>query len=94
MRPMGIQTGFDSPETGDTVIFPGAYANGSGGRLNGPADNPRSSCMGCHGAAGTSARMVPGFLSMKMFAPHQNEPMLEFNQQLALAKSNIETAPQ
>lgn len=67
-------------------------SNGSRGRLNGPADNPRTSCLGCHGAAGTSAPMAPGFLSMKMFEPFQNSSiMLDFNQQLALAKANYET---
>lgn len=93
MRPMGIQLGLDKPETGDTVVFPGAYANGSGGRLNGPADNPRSSCLGCHGAAGTGASMIPGFLSMKMLEPYKENLTLDFNQQLALAKDNYETAP-
>ncbi len=91
MRPIGVQTGFDSPETGDTVIFPGAYANGSKGRLNGPADNPKTSCLGCHGAAGTTAKMIPGFLSMRMFTPHEKNLQLDFNQQFALAKENYET---
>lgn len=93
MRPMGVQTGYDRPETGDTVIFPGAIANGSGGRMNGPADNPRTSCLGCHGAAGTGAKMVPGFLSLKMFADYQNAPGLDFNQQLAVARDYYETTP-
>lgn len=94
MRPMGVQTGFESPETStDTVIFPGAFANGSKGRMNGPADNPRTSCLGCHGAAGTGQRMVPGFLSAKMFEPFQNSITLDFNQQLAVAKDNYSTRP-
>lgn len=92
MRPMGVQSGFDSPsKTTDSIIFPGAFANGSGGRLNGPADNPRSSCMGCHGQAGTSASMVPGFLSKGQFQSFIGKPNLDFNQQLALAKRNFET---
>lgn len=91
MRPIGVQTGFDSPEKGDTIIFPGSYANGSGGRLNGPADNPKTSCLGCHGAAGTGAKMIPGFLSMRMFEPYQKNTVLDFNQQFALAKDNFET---
>ncbi len=93
MRPMGVQSGFDSPETGDTILFPGAFANGSAGRLNGPADNPKSSCMGCHATAGTTAAMVPGFLSQNMFAPFVGKTTLDFNQQFALAKSNFETEP-
>jgi len=91
MRPMGVQTGFDSPDKGDTILFPGSYANGSGGRLNGPADNPKTSCLGCHGAAGTGAKMIPGFLSMRMFEPYQKSTQLDFNQQFALAKENYET---
>lgn len=91
MRPIGVQSGFEAPATGETIVFPGSFANGSGGRLNGPADNPKSSCMGCHGAAGTKAAMIPGFLSMKMFEPHKGTTMLDFNQQLALAKANYET---
>jgi len=93
MRPMGVQVGFGNPDTGDTVIFPGAFANGSGGRMNGPADNPRTSCLGCHGAAGTGQRMVPGFLSAKMFEPFQDKITLDFNQQLAVAKDNYATRP-
>lgn len=92
MRPMGIQTGYDSPSKGETIIFPGAFANGSGGRLNGPADNPKASCLGCHGAAGTGASKVPGFLSMAMFAPYQSVGyVLDFSQQFSLAKENFET---
>lgn len=91
MRPMGVQTGFDSPDKGESIIFPGAYANGSGGRLNGPADNPKTSCLGCHGAAGTGAKMIPGFLSMRMFEPYKGNTVLDFNQQFALAKENFET---
>ena len=91
MRPIGVQTGFESPEKGETIIFPGSFANGSGGRLNGPADNPKTSCLGCHGAAGTGASMIPGFLSMRMYEPYQQKPALDFNQQFALAKENYET---
>lgn len=91
MRPAGVQTGFDTPEMGDTVVFPGAYTNGLAGRLNGPADNPKSSCMSCHGTAGISASMVPGFLTEKMFNPFVGKMTLDFNLQLALARSNYET---
>lgn len=91
MRPMGVQTGFDAPATGDTILFGNAQANGSGGRLNGPADNPRTSCMGCHATAGHSVSMVPGFLSEKMYEPFHGQPNLDFNQQVALARRNFET---
>ncbi len=92
MRPIGIQTGYNDPvKSRDTILFPGSHSNGVGGRLNGPADNPKTSCLGCHGPAGTQARMVPGFLSLSMFEPFRNVPNLDFNQQLALAKSNFET---
>lgn len=89
MRPMGVQTGFDAP---DSIVFKGAATNGLKGRLNGPADNPKTSCLGCHAAAGTSAKMVPGFLSMKMYEPFIATKALDFSQQLALAKANFETA--
>ncbi|MEQ1878720.1 MAG: hypothetical protein ABL958_18910, partial [Bdellovibrionia bacterium] len=61
MRPMGIQTGFGIPttrssikehSTGDSIIFAGATTIGVDGRLNGPADNDKSSCFSCHGTAG------------------------------------------
>lgn len=91
MRPMGVQTGFDTPATKDTILFPGASANGAGNRLNGPADNPRSSCLGCHGTAGTTVSMSPGFLSFNMFEPYKEKITLDFNQQLALARANYET---
>lgn len=92
MRPMGVQTGFDNPTTLETIVFQGSSTNGLKGRLNGPADNPKTSCLGCHAAAGTEAKMVPGFLSMKMFEPFANTPALDFSQQLALAKANYETS--
>ncbi len=91
MRPIGVQTGYDNPSTMDTIVFPGSFTNGAGNRLNGPADNPRTSCLGCHGAAGTQAKMVPGFLSMNMYQPYKDSVHLDFNQQLALAKANYET---
>lgn len=91
MRPMGVQTGFDAPATGDTILFGSAQANGAGGRLNGPADNPKTSCLGCHATAGHAASMVPGFLSEKMYDPFHGKPNLDFNQQVALARRNFET---
>ncbi|MGZ5279073.1 MAG: hypothetical protein ACXWC9_03975 [Pseudobdellovibrionaceae bacterium] len=91
MRPMGIQTGFDKPETGDTIRFPGAVTNGFEGRLNGPADNPRSSCMSCHGTAGTKTSMVPGFLNDSMFKPFAGKTKFDFNLQMSIARSHYET---
>jgi hypothetical protein len=92
MRPMGVQTGFDMPDTGDSLVFKGSFTNGFEGRLNGPADNPKSSCLGCHGAAGTPVSMVPGFMTLQSFRPVvRTQGFLDFNQQLALAKANYET---
>jgi hypothetical protein len=92
MRPMGIQTGFGKPETGDTILFAGAQTNGLEGRLNGPADNPKSSCLSCHGAAGVSSKimpMVPGTLDNQAWRDLPGR--IDFSQQMALAKRNIET---
>lgn len=95
MRPIGIQTGFD-PST--SLIFKDAKTNSAGNAyyganpklMNGPADNPKASCLSCHGAAGTSVSMVPG---IKDFNGYRNVKAsgLDFSQQLALAKRNYET---
>jgi hypothetical protein len=91
MRPMGIATGFTSKET---IIFAGSHTNQvDPGMLNGPADNPKSSCMGCHGTAGTSVNMVPGIISTDQWREVMNGA-LDFGQQFALAKRNFETRPQ
>ncbi len=101
MRPIGIQSGFDA-ET--STIFAGAVANsvdnvkwGTGKLLNGPGDNRKSSCMGCHGTAGTSYhtqfKMVPGVLDDAMFAASRKSYNLDFSQQLAFGKRNFETQP-
>ncbi len=95
MRPIGIQTGFD-PAT--SLIFKESKTNsanniyyGANPRLmNGPADNAAGSCMSCHGAAGTSTKMVPGVKDFKEYAKIR-ESGLDFSQQLALAKRNYET---
>jgi hypothetical protein len=89
MRPMGIQVGFGQK---DSFIAPGAQTNQVEGRLNGPADNPKSSCLSCHGTAGTKTAMVPGFMSDDEWKAN-NQGNLDFSQQFALAKRNIETAP-
>ncbi len=61
MKPVGVQFGFGQAES---IIFENAIPHHKVGEtfvenphdqaalLNGPADNPRSSCLGCHGAAG------------------------------------------
>jgi len=90
MRPVGVQLSLESPEEGGSFIFAGSKTNGNGGRLNGPADNPKSSCLGCHGTAGTRVFMAPGFMSRASYLPYR-EQALEFSQQLALARRNYET---
>ena len=92
MRPMGVQVGFETP---NTILFDGAKTNQVSSSLNGPADNPKSSCLGCHGTAGTHVAMAPGFTSNAMYsATMASTPSnLDFSQQLALAKRNAETQP-
>jgi len=85
IRPAGIQLGF---AVNETIVFKGGKTNGNGGRLNGPADNPQSSCLSCHGVAGTGRRMSPGRIDGTLASESTH---LDFNQQLALAKANIET---
>jgi|GEM_PF-3148593 len=90
MRPVGVQLGLEEPAQGGSHIFAGSKTNGNGGRLNGPADNPKSSCLGCHGTAGTRVFMAPGFMSGASYLPYRAQS-LEFSQQLAMAKRNYET---
>lgn len=90
MRPMGVQFGMDANET---LIFANAQTNGFQGRLNGPADNPKSSCLSCHSTAGTQAGMVPGFMKDADYSSQKNGS-LDFSQQFALAKRNYETVEQ
>lgn len=101
MRPIGTHTGFDSSTS---YIFPGAKTNSNSetwGRdklLNGPADNPKSSCMGCHGTAGGSYsgkyKMVPGILDFPMYEQFKLKKHMDFSQQLGFAKRNFDTQPQ
>lgn len=101
MRPIGTHTGFDSATS---YIFPGAKTNSNSetwGRdklLNGPADNPKSSCMGCHGTAGGSYsgkyKMVPGILDFPMYEQFKLKKHMDFSQQLGFAKRNFDTQPQ
>lgn len=52
--------------------------HGLGGRLNGPVDNPVSSCISCHGQAGVNAKGVP--MAMGDFSKKRtNYPMSSFN---------------
>ncbi len=107
MRPQGLQVGLGKPtpgnKVGDSSVFPGSTQNGLDGRLNGPADNPKGSCLGCHATAGqvnspdpklpgaVVVPMVPGYLSDEDYekASHGTpNVMLDFSQQLALAKRN------
>ena len=101
MRPQGIQTGFDVPGTGDTINFAGAKTNGLDQRLNGPADNGKSSCIGCHGFAGTQCNVGQkygpnnefefyGFMHNDKFAPVK-DIVLDFSQQFTLAKQYYDT---
>lgn len=95
MRPVGSQVGFDKPVNGlgDSIIFAGSKTNQKEGRLNGPADNPKSSCLSCHGTAGTTVRMTPGFMKNESFRDEYARAGLDFSQQLSLAKQNFETRP-
>jgi hypothetical protein len=90
MRPIGTQVGFD---VADSIIFSGAKTNQPEGKLNGPADNPKSNCLACHATAGTPVRMAPGVISNIQF---QRDVIpvtthLDYAQQVALAKRNFET---
>lgn len=104
MRPVGIQWGFD---TKTSRIFAGSKTNTTinqfhsepvpGGTnpnlLNGPADNPTSSCLSCHGAAGTSTKMVPGVKDYEHYRKIMSKGSMDFSMQLAFAKRNYETKP-
>lgn len=92
MRPLGIQWGFTKA---DSRIFQGGVTNNKGGLLNGPADNIRSSCLGCHGAAGTTVPMAPGVTtSAQYYREKEKRITLDFGQQFAFAKRNYETRAQ
>lgn len=99
MRPIGVQFGFD-PTT--SRIFKGSITNTTTNEfhgikpnlLNGPADNPTSSCLSCHGAAGTKTRMVPGVKDYAHYKNMRKNGTLDFSMQLAFAKRNFETRPQ
>jgi hypothetical protein len=93
MRPMGVQTAF---EPKDSLILAGSESNSPKDqspqklqRLNGPADNPKSSCLSCHGTAGTSFPMSPGIMNNSDFK--FNGVHFDFSMQLGLARRNFET---
>jgi len=65
MRPVGIQYGIDA---GESIIFDGARNNHKpegeelpfeATRLNGPVDNPKSNCLGCHALSGVNFGLPP-----------------------------------
>lgn len=92
MRPAGLQWGFTQR---DSRIFKGALTNNASGLLNGPADNSASSCLGCHGTAGTDIKMAPGVLTTpQYFQAKSKRVTLDFGQQFAFAKRNYETRSQ
>jgi hypothetical protein len=103
MRPMGIVTNFEAPKlaagpdsrlashTGHSIVFKGAQSNEIEYRLNGPVDNPESSCLGCHATAGTRMKSVPGVQNLATWAQIKSEAKLDFNQQMRKAKENFET---
>ena len=47
--------------------------------MNGPADNPKGSCLSCHGAAGTTSKMVPGVKDFNQYLNIKNSG-LDFSQ--------------
>ncbi len=87
MRPVGVQTGF---EARDSMIFQGAQTNQRDRLLNGPADNDRSSCLSCHGTAGTRLAMAPGIMKNPDWL-RVRDTALDLSQQLALARRNFQT---
>lgn len=90
MRPQGVQFGLAKNES---LIFTGSQTNNAFNMLNGPADNHKGSCLGCHASAGTGVPMVPGLTQNTSFSAFRiNKKSLDMNQQVALAKRNFELA--
>ncbi len=87
MRPIGVAVGFDS-STSKIVL--GSSSNNAQMMVNGPADKSSSSCMGCHGAAGTKEPMVPGVPSYARYKAIRNNG-LDFSMQVAFAKRYYQT---
>ena len=57
-----------------------------------PADNPVSSCLSCHGAAGLNVKIPPGILSNEEYTEKLTSDSLDFNMQIDLAKKYYEEA--
>ncbi len=100
LRPVGIQTGF-TPDTftliqgSKTNVVNHAGGLPDGSLLNGPADNPTGSCMGCHGAAGTFSPMVslvPGVMSKEQYQAIPANKKMDFSMQLGFAKRFYQTS--
>lgn len=87
MRPIGVAVGFDSSTS---KIVAGSATNNAKLMVNGPADKSSSSCMGCHGAAGTKEPMVPGVPSYARYKAIRNNG-LDFSMQVAFAKRYYQT---
>ena len=87
MRPIGVAVGFDASTS---KIVAGSATNNASLLVNGPADKSSSSCMGCHGAAGTKEPMVPGVPSYARYKAIRNNG-LDFSMQVAFAKRYYQT---
>ena len=66
MEPIGVQFG---PRLAQTVKVSDVTPNGLQGRLNGPADNPMSSCLSCHARAQWPETGMSGQNARLPFAP-------------------------
>lgn len=80
---------------------------GWGGRVNGPVDNPRSSCLSCHSTAqrdpmpsmtgtGDETAMLPWFRNIKagkLFRDGPEAKSLDYSMQLRVAIRNFNEAP-
>ncbi len=108
MRPVGLQYGL---EAGESIIFDGSKNNHrpegdelpyQQTRLNGPLDNQKSSCLGCHAISGINfgldgqngPRFAPGtgfltFANYQEFLAYSNQGSFEFNMQLDKAMRNF-----
>ena len=101
MRPLGVQFGLtagksiifdhsknnhckkEDPNDRKSACDPLPYEET---RLNGPADNPVSSCLSCHAASGTDYPASPGFLSDHRYIDEvQSGDTFDFNMQVHLA---------
>jgi hypothetical protein len=58
-------------------------------RLNGPADNPISSCLSCHATSGTQVPASPGIMTDDDYTTTARENTFDFNMQVHLAVDYI-----